>query len=235
MISTSGNNAGVAASERGSRQVSWRRAPKSLTTSLIDIDVAMTDIVFQRYRDGLEVHGPKAVVDYAIEGLMPATAAAEGSAESEPFVVYLSGYEEADRMDRGEDFDQRSVCYIATDRPPGQGVAHDHLHRTLHLSPPCRTLRIEADQFREDLDPVESAAQFFWRRRSADPQPSDVAHGGRSRSEAQLRSSHVGQDGVERRAAGSSGNPRPFAGVGRSDGPKPGARVRSLTRAAGPG
>ncbi len=118
MISTSGNNAGVAASERGSRQVSWRRAPKSLTTSLIDIDVAMTDIVFQRYRDGLEVHGPKAVVDYAIEGLMPATAAAEGSAESEPFVVYLSGYEEADRMDRGEDFDQRSVCYIATDRRP---------------------------------------------------------------------------------------------------------------------
>lgn len=117
MISTSEINAGLAASPRQGRRVSWRRAPKTLSTSLIDIDVAMTDIVFQRHRYGVDSLGPQAVVDYAIEGIVPGGVADEG-AESEPFLVYVSGYEDADRMDRGEDFDQRSVCYIATDWRP---------------------------------------------------------------------------------------------------------------------
>jgi hypothetical protein len=124
VISTSEINAGRAASARQSRRVGWRRAPKALSTALIDIDVALTDIVFQRHRDGVDSHGPKAVVDYAIEGIVPGGAADEGSSESEPFLVYVSGYEDADRMDRGEDFDQRSVCYIETDRRP------DHAWRT---------------------------------------------------------------------------------------------------------
>ncbi len=105
------------------RKGGWGRAPKSLATSLIDIDVAITDLVFQRFADGLDARGPKAV-DYAIEGVVPALAANEGGGALEPFLVYVSGYEDADRMDRGEDFDQRSVCYIATDWRP------DHAWRT---------------------------------------------------------------------------------------------------------
>ena len=118
MTSTPENNAGIAASPSHHGRVSSGRAPKSLTTSVIDIDLAMTDIVFQRYADGLEACGPKAVVDYAIEGVVPAGAANEGPNASEAFVVYVSGYGLADRMDRGEDFDQRSVCYVVTDRRP---------------------------------------------------------------------------------------------------------------------
>ena len=116
-------NAGVEANPRHSRRGGWGRAPKSLATSLIDIDVAITDLVFQRFADGLDARGPKAV-DYAIEGVVPALAANEGGDALEPFLVYVSGYEDADRMDRGEDFDQRSVCYIATDWRP------DHAWRT---------------------------------------------------------------------------------------------------------
>ncbi len=116
-------NAGVEANPRHSRRGGWGRAPKSLATSLIDIDVAITDLVFQRFADGFDARGPKAV-DYAIEGVVPALAANEGAGALEPFVVYVSGYEDADRMDRGEDFDQRSVCYIATDWRP------DHAWRT---------------------------------------------------------------------------------------------------------
>ncbi len=116
-------NAGVEANPRHSRRGGWGRAPKSLATSLIDIDVAITDLVFQRFADGLDARGPKAV-DYAIGGVVPALAANEGAGALEPFVVYVSGYEDADRMDRGEDFDQRSVCYIATDWRP------DHAWRT---------------------------------------------------------------------------------------------------------
>ena len=116
-------NAGVEANPRHRRRGGWGRAPKSLATSLIDIDVAITDLVFQRFADGLDARGPKAV-DYAIEGVVPALAANEGAGALEPFLVYVSGYEDADRMDRGEDFDQRSVCYIATDWRP------DHAWRT---------------------------------------------------------------------------------------------------------
>ena len=116
-------SADVEANPRHRGRGGWGRAPKSLATSLIDIDVAITDLVFQRFADGLDARGPKAV-DYAIEGVVPALAANEGAGALEPFVVYVSGYEDADRMDRGEDFDQRSVCYIATDWRP------DHAWRT---------------------------------------------------------------------------------------------------------
>ncbi len=116
-------SAGVEANPRHRGRGGWGRAPKSLATSLIDIDVAITDLVFQRFADGFDARGPKAV-DYAIEGVVPALAANEGAGALEPFVVYVSGYEDADRMDRGEDFDQRSVCYIATDWRP------DHAWRT---------------------------------------------------------------------------------------------------------
>ena len=138
-------NAGVDANPRHRGKAGWGRAPKSLATSLIDIDVAITDLVFQRFADGLEARGPKAF-DYAIEGVVPALAANEGAGALQPLLVYVSGYEDADRLDRGEDFDQRSVCYIATDWRPAPCPAHQHLHRALHLSPPCRTLRFAADR-----------------------------------------------------------------------------------------
>ncbi len=116
-------NAGVEANPRHRGKAGSGRAPKSLATSLIDIDVAITDLVFQRFADGLEARGPKAV-DYAIEGVVPALAANEGAGALQPLLVYVSGYEDADRLDQGEDFDQRSVCYIATDWRP------DHAWRT---------------------------------------------------------------------------------------------------------
>jgi hypothetical protein len=109
-------------SARQSWRVDGRRAPKGLTTSLIDIDVEMTDIVFQRQGNRLDGFGARyapSVVDYAIEGVMRSGPPAAGDDEvSDSFLVYLSGYEDNDRLDRGEDFDQRSVCYIATDQRP---------------------------------------------------------------------------------------------------------------------
>ncbi len=123
MHSTCEDKAGVEANPRHRGKGGWGRAPKSLATSLIDIDVAITDLVFQRFADGLEARGPKAV-DYAIEGVVPALAANEGVGALQPLLVYVSGYEDADRLDQGEDFDQRSVCYIATDWRP------DHAWRT---------------------------------------------------------------------------------------------------------
>ena len=112
---------------RRGRRIDWRRRPKSqLTTSLIDVDIALTDIVFESRAadlDFLGVRAPASVVDYAIEGVVRGTAvAAEEGAE--PALVYLSGYAEADRMDRSADLDQRSVCYIANDNRP------DHAWRT---------------------------------------------------------------------------------------------------------
>lgn len=118
MILTPDDDAGTVASPRHRNWISWTRAP-SLVTSLIDIDVAMTDIVFQPYVDGLDSEGPKAIVNYAIEGVVVSAGVDdEGAGASVSSVVYVSGYEEADRMDRSEDFDRRSVCYIDSDRRP---------------------------------------------------------------------------------------------------------------------
>jgi len=107
---------------RESRRADGRRAPKGLTTSLIDIDVEMTDIVFQRQGNGFDGFGaPRApsVVDYAIEGVVRSGPPATGDDEApDSYLVYVSGYEDNDRMDRGEDVNQRSVCYIATDQRP---------------------------------------------------------------------------------------------------------------------
>jgi hypothetical protein len=131
MISTSQDTSPAAIGSydgQQSRRVDWRRAPKSLTTSIVDIDVALTDIVFQRNGNGLASLGarrPPSVLDCAIEGVVPAAALAiEDDRASAPRLVYISGYAESDRMDREEDFDQRSVCYIAADRGP------DHAWRT---------------------------------------------------------------------------------------------------------
>jgi hypothetical protein len=106
---------------RPSRRIEWRLAPKSLTTSIIEIDISLTDIVIQRHGNGLEglsVRRPSSVVDYAIEGVVRGAAASaiEDEGASDPRLVYISGYTESDRMDRDEDFDPRSVCYIVTDR-----------------------------------------------------------------------------------------------------------------------
>jgi hypothetical protein len=122
MILKSGGavQAASGSSGRGRRRAEPGRAPKSLTTSLVDIDVALTDIVFHRQGSGLDGLGdrrPSSVVDYAIEGVVrPAAPAREDDNASVPLLVYVSGYEESDRLDRDEDFDQRSICYIATDR-----------------------------------------------------------------------------------------------------------------------
>lgn len=121
MVSTSGaalSTSEGAAGARHTRRFEWRRGPRNLTTSLVDIDVALTDIVFQRYADAFDAsggRGPSSVADYAIEGVLrPAASAADDAAH--PTLVYISGYQESDRLDRDEDIDQRSVCYIATDR-----------------------------------------------------------------------------------------------------------------------
>lgn len=102
------------------RRVFGRGTPKNLTASLLDIDISLTDIVFQRSDNGFDGLGdrrPTALVDYALEGVVDSSGIIENvDGASEPLLVYVSGYEEADRMDRFEDFDQRSICYIATDR-----------------------------------------------------------------------------------------------------------------------
>lgn len=93
-------------------------AAQGRTTSIVDIDVALRDIVFRR-DFGLDEWGdrrPMGVCDHAIEGAaQPAT---NEPGAFDPALIYLTGYEEADRLDRSEDFDQRSVCYIAVDRRP---------------------------------------------------------------------------------------------------------------------
>ena len=89
------------------------------TGSLLELDVAFTDIVFQGYESGLDGRRARrrSTLDYAIEGVArPAAAQDQGDGASDLFLVYVCGYADADRMDRDEDFDQRSVCYIASDR-----------------------------------------------------------------------------------------------------------------------
>ncbi len=106
---------------RPHRRIDWRRPARALTTSLIDIDVSMTDIVFERRSEGLsELSGRwrGSVADYAIEGIVRAAPSDEGEASFEPLHVYVSGYEQADRLDKDEEVDPRSVCYIANDRNP---------------------------------------------------------------------------------------------------------------------
>ena len=104
---------------RPGRTGNSRRASRTLVTSIIDIDLSMTDIVFHR-RDngfaGLGVNRPATLVDYAIEGVVrPGGAATPGEGAPEPYLVYVSGYAQSDRLDRNEDVDPRSVCYIATE------------------------------------------------------------------------------------------------------------------------
>ena len=92
--------------------------------------------------------------------------AAERDGASDPLLVYLSGYEQADRMDRGEDFDQRSVCYIATDRRADYAWrANIYIERYIFR----RIVELYASrriEFGKDFGPAESAAQFFRGRRS---------------------------------------------------------------------
>ena len=137
MTSTSGAGFRAAQGDLGhpsGRRIAWRNTPKALSASLLDIDVSLTDIVFQRFEngfDGLGERRPSSLVDYAIEGVVH-SGAAEGDGPSDPFLVYLSGYAQADRMDRYEDFDQRSVCYIATDlRPDYAWRANIYIERAL--------------------------------------------------------------------------------------------------------
>ena len=133
---------------RQSRRIDWRRRPKGhLATSLIDVDIALTDVVFERRAadlDFLGVLGPASVVDYAIEGLVRGSAvAAEEDDAPSPALVYLSGYAEADRMDRSADLDQRSVCYIASDnRPDHAWRTHIYIERRLF----CRLMELYASR-----------------------------------------------------------------------------------------
>ncbi|RBP11947.1 hypothetical protein DFR50_11554 [Roseiarcus fermentans] len=102
-------------------RVDWRRPRKTLTTSLVDIDVAMTNIVFQHggSLSALDSRRPSSVIDYAIEGVVRGAEPEElGDGRSDPVRLYVSGYSANDRLDRDEDIDQRSVCYIAHDRSP---------------------------------------------------------------------------------------------------------------------
>jgi hypothetical protein len=123
MVSTAGMSRTPQGPARPGRRVDWRRAPKNLTTSLIDIDVALTDIVFHSAAlDRFGDRHPPSVVDYAIEGVVLAGGSVGDSAEAaQPFLVYISGYHESDRLDWDEDIDRRSICYIATDPRPSDG------------------------------------------------------------------------------------------------------------------
>ncbi len=106
-------------SARSSRRNDNLRGGSGLTTSIVDIDVMLTDIVFEHFGDGLAGFGakrPSSLVDYAIEGIVYPGSAIDDGVATEPSLVYLSGYEDGDRMDRSEDVDQRSVCYISNDR-----------------------------------------------------------------------------------------------------------------------
>jgi hypothetical protein len=102
------------------RRADWWRARSELTASIVDVDIALTDIVFHRREsefEDFEERRPSSVADYAIEGLVRVAASGdEDGAAPDPTLVYVSGYDAADRLDRDEDFDQRAVCYIATDR-----------------------------------------------------------------------------------------------------------------------
>ncbi len=86
---------------------------KGLEVSLLDIDVDLHDMVFQRYAGSLNFLGlqrPKAIENYAIEGLV--------SGPDERFLVYISGYgyDSIDQLEFGYESDKRSPCYISTDR-----------------------------------------------------------------------------------------------------------------------
>src|SRR5208283_2633114 len=48
--------------------------------------------------------------------VLPAASAPDDA--DAPFLVYISGYHDSDRLDRDEDIDRRSICYIATDHGP---------------------------------------------------------------------------------------------------------------------
>lgn len=100
----------------------WRRPSRGLTptTSLVDIDVALTDIVFERRGVDFDAFGarrPASLANCALEGVVRGPPDDEGAAV-EPLRVHVSGYDRRDRLDRDEDIDQRSVCYIANDRRP---------------------------------------------------------------------------------------------------------------------
>ena len=102
-------------------RLDWRRPYRNLSTSLIDIDVALTDIVFERRGNDFNEFGarrPTSIADCALEGVVRRAPEEGDEKAAEPVRVFVSGYDQSDRLDRGEDIDQRSVCYIANDRRP---------------------------------------------------------------------------------------------------------------------
>jgi hypothetical protein len=89
------------------------RRRKEREVSLLDIDVALHDMVFQRYSSALNFLGhqrPSTIEDYAMEGFV--------AGADESFLVYISGYEgdSIDQFETEHDPDKRSPCYISTDR-----------------------------------------------------------------------------------------------------------------------
>ncbi len=102
-----------------SDRIEWRRAARTLTTTIVDIDIALSGVVLQEddARFGSRAPSP---VDYAIEGFVRPPAAAADGGPPNPSVVYVSGYRTSDRLDRDEDFDPRSVSYIAIEAGPDQ-------------------------------------------------------------------------------------------------------------------
>ena len=104
---------------RAKRRLAWGRPRKEVSTSVVDIDVVLRDIVFQRRApvqdrtDGV----PLTSGDYAIEGVVFHAATDSGNeSDAGPVLVYILGYEQSERMDRDRNLDPRSVCYIDTDR-----------------------------------------------------------------------------------------------------------------------
>jgi hypothetical protein len=91
---------------------------KGLEVSILDIDVSLHDMVYQRYASAVNFLGrqrPATVEDYAIEGAVSAPLSVD---EAETFLVYISGFEpdSIDQIELDRDPDRRSPCFISTDR-----------------------------------------------------------------------------------------------------------------------
>ena len=158
------------------RRIDWRRAP-SLTTALIDVDLALTNVVFQQGPSLEGANGRRPRADHAIE-CVTRLPGEDLDSEAETHLVYLSGYAHSDRLDWDEDFDPRSVCYIATDRRPGHAWRTSIFIESFIFRRVVGALHDQTHRRGQDFDPGEGAARFVGRDRSSDDRRPDHEVGG---------------------------------------------------------
>ena len=172
----------------------------------------------------------KTIVNYAIEGVVVSTGVDdEGAGASVSSVVYVSGYEEADRMDRSEDFDQRSVCYIDSDRrPEAAWRTNIYIERFIfrHLVELYASRRIDSG---EDFDLAEGFARSFRSRRGAGPEAIHVLRTAGDRLRQHSRAHLVSVQTSLRGGPLVDPEVLPLVPLGRTDGPAAAGRLRPLT------